>query len=63
MSFSALTINENEENIALNIEEKTIDTLSQGEVVIQVAYSSVNYKDSLAVKPNGGVIRTYPMIP
>ncbi|WP_348922375.1 oxidoreductase [Enterococcus rotai] len=63
MTFSALTINENEENIALNIEETTIDTLSQGEVVIQVAYSSVNYKDSLAVKQNGGVIRTYPMIP
>lgn len=63
MKFSALKINKHEENIALNIEETTIDTLSQGEVVIQVAYSSVNYKDSLAVKQNGGVIRTYPMIP
>ncbi|OTN89865.1 hypothetical protein A5819_002363 [Enterococcus sp. 7E2_DIV0204] len=63
MKFSALKINKHEENIALNIEETTIDALSQGEVVIQVAYSSVNYKDSLAVKQNGGVIRTYPMIP
>jgi acrylyl-CoA reductase (NADPH) len=28
-----------------------------------VAYSSVNYKDALAVTPNGGVVRDYPIVP
>ncbi|OJG92621.1 alcohol dehydrogenase, zinc-containing [Enterococcus silesiacus] len=37
--------------------------MSEGDVLIEIAYSSVNYKDSLAAKQNGGVIRDYPMIP
>ncbi|EOH98934.1 hypothetical protein UAY_02203 [Enterococcus moraviensis ATCC BAA-383] len=63
MKLSALIINETNETITLSTEETPIETLDQGDVTIQVAYSSVNYKDSLAVKKNGGVIRSYPMIP
>nr|WP_279615036.1 oxidoreductase [Enterococcus moraviensis] len=58
-----MIINETNETITLSTEETPIETLDQGDVTIQVAYSSVNYKDSLAVKKNGGVIRSYPMIP
>jgi putative YhdH/YhfP family quinone oxidoreductase len=32
-------------------------------VTIRVAYSSVNFKDALAVTPNGGVVRDYPIVP
>lgn len=63
MTFSALVVDETNESLALTIEQTSIEALSQGEVQIQIAYSSVNYKDSLAVKQNGGVIRSYPMIP
>ncbi|KWX57737.1 MDR family oxidoreductase [Mycobacterium sp. NAZ190054] len=35
----------------------------EGEVEIHVEYSSVNYKDALAVTPKGGVARSYPLIP
>lgn len=63
MKLSALIINETNETITLSTEETPIEILDQGDVTIQVAYSSVNYKDSLAVKKNGGVIRSYPMIP
>lgn len=42
---------------------QTTAELPEGEVTIQVAYSSVNYKDALASIPNGGVIRGYPMVP
>ncbi|MGX7193162.1 oxidoreductase [Enterococcus moraviensis] len=63
VKLSALIINETNETITLSTEETPIETLDQGDVTIQVAYSSVNYKDSLAVKKNGGVIRSYPMIP
>ncbi|PRC43829.1 oxidoreductase, partial [Mycobacterium sp. ITM-2017-0098] len=37
--------------------------LPEGDVEIHVEYSSVNYKDALAVTPKGGVARSYPLIP
>ncbi len=41
----------------------TLDELPAGDVLVRVDYSDVNYKDALAAKENGGVIRTYPMTP
>ena len=32
-------------------------------MLIQVAYAAVNYKDALVCIPNGGVARTYPLVP
>jgi putative YhdH/YhfP family quinone oxidoreductase len=37
--------------------------LPPGEVTIRVHYSSVNYKDALALTPKGGVVRNYPIVP
>ncbi|MDW5443193.1 oxidoreductase [Polaromonas sp. SM01] len=42
--------------------ELSIDDLSPGNVVIQVAYSSINYKDALASKGLNAIIRTWPRI-
>ncbi|MTD41608.1 acryloyl-CoA reductase [Erwinia sp. CPCC 100877] len=62
-NFSGLVVNKQEDTITSTIETLTVNQLSQGEVLIEVAYSSVNFKDSLALKADGGVIRDYPMIP
>lgn len=62
-SFKAIVINEQEGELAYGVEKIGEDQLSKGEVFIKVAYSSINYKDMLAVQKNGGVIRNYPMIP
>jgi putative YhdH/YhfP family quinone oxidoreductase len=40
----------------------TPDDLSPGEVLIRVAYSSINYKDALASKGLNGIIRSWPRI-
>ena len=61
--FSGLVVNKQEDTVTYTVEPLTVDQLSPGEVLIEVAYSSVNFKDSLAVKANGGVIRQYPMVP
>ncbi|MFK4910982.1 YhdH/YhfP family quinone oxidoreductase [Lactococcus petauri] len=62
--FNALVVREENENISYQIEDNvTIDQLDEGDVLVKVHYSSVNYKDMLAVQKNGGVIRKYPMIP
>jgi putative YhdH/YhfP family quinone oxidoreductase len=42
--------------------EMSVDDLSPGEVVIRVAYSSINYKDALAAAGINKIIRTFPRI-
>lgn len=62
-TFKALVVREENNQVTYDVELITNTMLSQGDVLIKVAYSSVNYKDMLGVQTNGGVIRKYPMIP
>lgn len=48
---------------AISLQDIPRDELPEGDVLIRVAYSSLNYKDGLAVTGRPGVIRRYPMIP
>ena len=61
--FRALVVNSDDGKTRLGIEEWTADQLMPGEVTIRVAYSSVNYKDGLAVTADGRVARRYPLVP
>jgi len=45
------------------IERKSINDLPAGDVVIQVKYSSLNYKDALSASGNRGVTKHYPHTP
>jgi acrylyl-CoA reductase (NADPH) len=47
----------------MGIEQLNQGDLPSGNVLIQVAYSSVNYKDALVCIPDGRVARTYPLVP
>ncbi len=62
-TFKAIVVKENHDQVIYGLEDVNLDSLSNGEVLVKVAYSSINYKDMLAVQKNGGVIRNYPMIP
>ncbi len=46
-----------------SINEKTIDQLPDGEVLIKVNWSSLNYKDALSASGNRGVTKKYPHTP
>jgi NADPH:quinone reductase-like Zn-dependent oxidoreductase len=46
-----------------NIEQKSLNDLSEGDVLIKVNYSSLNYKDVLSAMGNKGVTRVYPHTP
>ena len=61
--FKAIVVKEKDEQIVHGVESISLDDLHEGNVVVKVAYSSINYKDMLAVQPKGGVVRSYPMIP
>ncbi len=62
--FKALVVTEtNEKQFIRSIEQKTIDDLPEGDVVVRVLYSSLNYKDVLSATGNRGVTRNYPHTP
>jgi acrylyl-CoA reductase (NADPH) len=62
-SFRAFVVNKTAEGFSAQIQGLTRDDLSPGEVLIRVAYSSVNYKDALACTPDGRIVRNYPFVP
>ena len=52
-----------EGHVTSRVERLTTDELPPGEVLIRVAYSSLNYKDALASQGHPGVVRTLPHVP
>jgi acrylyl-CoA reductase (NADPH) len=62
-NFKALIADQKDGQFSASIQEIDHAALPAGEVLIQVAYSSLNYKDGLAVTGKPGVIRKFPMVP
>ncbi|MBC1318902.1 acryloyl-CoA reductase [Listeria welshimeri] len=62
-SFQALFIEKEADNTSLHFRETTLDNLPENEVTIEVHYSGINYKDGLAVLPEGKIVNQYPFIP
>lgn len=63
-SFKAMVVRETEEKkFPREITQRTIEDLPQGDLVIEVQYSSLNYKDALSATGNKGVTRKYPHTP
>jgi putative YhdH/YhfP family quinone oxidoreductase len=60
--FKAYRLREADKKVSGAFEQTGIDELDQGEVVIRVAYSGVNYKDALAATGKGRIIRRFPCI-
>ncbi|MDM5286790.1 acryloyl-CoA reductase [Peribacillus castrilensis] len=61
--FDALVVNKQDDQFTVNIQQLSLDDLPQGEVLIRVHYSGVNYKDSLSAIPNGNIVSSYPIVP
>lgn len=61
-SFRALRVR-SEGGHSARFETLGIEDLSAGEVVVRVAYSSINYKDALAVTGKGKILRGSPRTP
>lgn len=62
-SFQALFIEKEEQDTSLHFRDTTIDELPGNDVTIEVHYSGINYKDGLAVLPDGKIVSEYPFIP
>ena len=62
-TFRALLVSKTETGQAAAITNINEDQLMPGDVTIRVSYSSMNYKDGLAVTGKSPIIRQYPLIP
>lgn len=62
MNFRAYRIFNENDHIEGRWVDMTLSDLDKGEVVIRVAYSSVNYKDALAATGAGKIIRRFPCV-
>ncbi len=62
-SFQALMARQGDDGIDVTVETLEESSLPAGEVTVRVLYSSVNFKDALALTPKGGVVREYPIVP
>lgn len=61
--FKALVVSEYDGKFQREVTGKKIDDLPEGEVLIKVHYSSLNYKDALSATGNKGVTKIYPHTP
>ncbi|MHA6260235.1 NADPH:quinone oxidoreductase family protein [Sporosarcina sp. CAU 1771] len=62
-TFQSLVIDKKEDVFSIDIKQLLLEDLPAGDVLINVKYSSVNYKDGLASIPDGKIVQSYPFVP
>ena len=62
-NFKALMIEKNDENQSVEMVNIKEDDLMEGNILVNVTHSTLNYKDGLAITGASPVVRSFPMIP
>jgi len=63
VGFSAFWVEKGDDGFKRSIIEREVDDLPAGDVLVEVRYSSLNYKDGLSATGNPGVTRNFPHTP
>lgn len=61
--FKALLIEKNEDRYQTRLTELEDSQLPEGDVTVRVEFSTLNYKDGLAISGRSPVVRRFPMVP
>ena len=61
--FKCLLVSKENDAYVRRVERRSVDALPEGDVLIRVHYSSLNYKDALSATGHPGVTRRYPHTP
>ena len=61
--FKALKIEKNDDQQTINLVEISENDLMEGNVVVDITHSTLNYKDGLAMTGASPIVRSFPMIP
>ncbi|MBM7553657.1 NADPH:quinone oxidoreductase family protein [Thalassobacillus pellis] len=62
-TFQAFRVNQSGEDFSAGVSEQTLENLPEGDVLIRVRYSSVNFKDAMASVKNSKIVEGYPVTP
>ena len=62
-TFKALVINQDGENFSREVKELNFDFLNEGEVLVKIQYSDLNYKYALILKDGAKLVKEFPRIP
>ena len=62
-NFKAFVLGESDGKVSNEIQKLTSSDLPEGDVLVRVEYSDVNYKDGMVVNGIGGLVRNYPHVP
>ena len=62
-NFRAIVINNQNDNFTREVKDLNIDFLKDGEVLVKVDYSDLNFKDAMILKNGGMLVKEYPRIP
>jgi len=61
--FKAIVIDNQNEKFTREIKELSIDALKDGNVLVKIDYSGLNYKDALILNNGGRIVKKYPFVP
>ena len=61
--FKAIVIDNQNEKFTRDVKEINTDVLKDGNVLIKVDYSGLNYKDALILNNGGRIVKKYPFVP
>ncbi|MBU3825668.1 MAG: oxidoreductase [Candidatus Oceanisphaera merdipullorum] len=61
--FNALLLEQSGKDTLARVQRLNENQLTQGDVLVRVDYSSLNYKDALAITGKGKIVRQWPMVP
>ena len=61
--FRAVLLEKNDDGVTASITDIDDSRLPDGDVTVRVLYSTLNYKDGLVLKGQGGLVRNYPHVP
>ena len=61
--FNALVLEQEEKKTLAAVKQLELSDLPQEDVLVKVTYSSLNYKDGLAVTGTGKIVHSFPMVP
>ncbi|MEP3476164.1 MAG: MDR family oxidoreductase [Hyphomicrobiales bacterium] len=61
--FQGLLIEKNDDKQSIALKQFEDSDLPEGDVIVQVEYSTINYKDALAVTGSSPIAKIYPLVP
>ncbi|WP_322059382.1 MDR family oxidoreductase [Paraburkholderia sp. J63] len=62
-TFNAMMLREEDKKTKAAIEKLTFDVLPSEDTLVKIEYSTLNYKDALAVTGKGKIVKAWPLVP